>query len=233
MRHCYARTLLATSSCRSCSIFQIYSPGVDITYAIFPEQWHPHIHLHIPWNYCPLPRPSVTDSAPSQNLFGSQISCEEVKLIGTCTQSDICMQALHRILIHCCSFSFCQQIYLDFGKTRNCLVNLLTFPGHSTLESSFKGCPRSTLHYRELSSFSAVSYWYWLRYQMLIQAKSAPATSFSPTFLAKPLWRILAKTNTENSSIHSDLLQKYSKLTTYPRNGMVPVGTLFLQDLKS
>ena len=29
---------------------------------------------------------------------------EEVKLIGTSTQSEMCMQALDRILIHCCSF---------------------------------------------------------------------------------------------------------------------------------
>lgn len=103
-----------------------------------PEQWHPHIHLHIPWNYCLLPRQSVTDFAHSQNIFGSHtgamkrlswsVLVHRHMLAGTAQNYNIFLL-----------FFFYQQIYLYLSKNRNCLVNLLTFPDHSTLKSAFRG----------------------------------------------------------------------------------------------
>ena len=55
---------------------------------------------------------------------------EEVKLIGTCTQSDICMQALHRILIYCCSFPSVSKYIWTLAKPGS--VFLISSPFQTT-----------------------------------------------------------------------------------------------------
>lgn len=90
----------------------------------------------------------------------------EIKLMGTCTQPGVGVQTQNSSIL--LLFPFYQQVYLDFSKMRNCLVYLLRFG------VCIQRLPQVSPSLLRAFIFCAVSFWCWLRYQMLIKKFKVP-----------------------------------------------------------